>query len=106
MVKKRKAAASVEHRLTRLEDGLESMGKVVEDIKLNVTNHIPTSIAEVKEDLQVLLDRKKVSDAIKGFASNFFKIAVGMASIIWVLLQVVEHLYTKKEAIARILLNS
>ncbi len=106
MTRKRKANLGVEHRLTKLEDGLRQVQENVGKIMENVSNHIPTSIEAVKADLQTLLDRKTEQEAIKRFIGNFFKVSVGMASITWVLLQVAEHFYSVKEGIARIILNS
>ena len=103
IIKRSKPSATVEHRLTKLEEGLDSVKKDVEDIMLNVTNHIPTSIAKVQTDLQTLIDRKKESEAVKTFLSHSLKLTWTFAGIVWILLQVIEHFSGIKDSVARIL---
>jgi len=41
-----------EERLTKLETQVEHIDEMVKDIQKNVTNHIPTSIEVLRQDLQ------------------------------------------------------
>lgn len=105
-IKRQKISVDVEHRLTKLEQGLEGVKKDIEEVMLNVTNHIPTSIKEVKADLQTLLDRKKEKEAIREFLAHSLKLVWTIVGIMWILLQVIEHFYGIKEGIARMFLGA
>lgn len=87
---KRKPSQNVEHRLTKLEEGLQGVRGDIAEVMSNVTNHIPTSIAAVKKDMDVLLDRKQNADAVKNFLNNCVKFAFSLASITWVVLQILK----------------
>lgn len=89
-IKRRKTSASVEHRLTKLEEGLKSVRSDIAEVMSNVTNHIPTSINAVKQDLETLLDRKKESEAVKLFFTNFFKFSASIAALVWTVLQIIK----------------
>lgn len=41
-----------EERLTKLETQVEHIDEMVKDIQKNVTNHIPHSIEDIRQDLQ------------------------------------------------------
>lgn len=43
---------TTEERLTKLETQVEHIDEMVKDIQKNVTNHIPTSIEVLRQDLQ------------------------------------------------------
>lgn len=88
-IKRQRVTAEVEHRLTKVEEGLVNVKKDIEEVMLNVTNHIPTSIQAVKDDLKVLLDRKHVGDVVKAFATNFLKISCGIATATWAVIQII-----------------
>jgi len=85
---RRKPSQNVEHRLTKLEENVEELRSKLDEVISNVTNHIPTSIKAVKNDLDVLLDRKKTGDAIRSFCTNLAKVAFSLASFTWIVLQI------------------
>ena len=93
-MKKRKSivryrpSTSVEHRLTKLEGSVRTIWTEIKEINLNVTNHIPTSIADVKRDLQILLNRKLANEAIRNFCNNFLKLSLSLASLGWLFIQI------------------
>lgn len=89
LVRKNKPSMSVEHRLTKLEEGLKGVKTDIAEVMLNVTNHIPTSIKDVKADLKTLLDRKQSQEAIKTFLTNLLKLAGSVAVFTWAAIQIV-----------------
>lgn len=87
--KKRKPALGTEHRLTRLEENYKSMGEDITDIRKHVTNHIMHELAEVKTDLELLLDRKKAGDAVKTFLHHLMQLSVSLAALTWAVIQII-----------------
>lgn len=101
---KRKPSANVEHRLTKLEEQYTAIDGKIDEIKTYVSNHLVHKIDATKADLETLLDRKQAHDAVKNFLNNALKLSMSLATITWVILQVVNHFYPMKEAIARLFL--
>ena len=106
VIRKNKISENLEHRLTKVEEGLKEVKADVSEIMINVTNHIPSSITAVKLDLQTLLDRKREKEAVKDFLGHALKIVYLSAGVVWIALQVIEHFYTAKEGLARIFLGA
>lgn len=92
-VRKNKPNMAVEHRLTKLEEGLENVRTDISEVMLNVTNHIPTSIADVKNDLKTLLDRKQNQEAIKTFLTHLLKLAGSFAAFTWATVEIVSKFH-------------
>lgn len=104
-MRKRKPSQSVEHRLTKLEDGLKSVDGKIDEIKTYVSNHLVHALEQTNADLKTLLDRKQTNDAVRNFLNNLVKASLSLATIVWVILQVVDHSYSMKDAVAKLFLH-
>ena len=102
MKKKRKPAAGVEHRLTKLEQDAKTLyreinaqndkiDKQLEEIKKYVSNHIVHSLDETKAKLEILLNRKNATDAVKTFLNNCVKLALTITGFTWSVLNIIKY---------------
>lgn len=88
--RKSKPTASVEHRLTRLEDNVYQFSEDMREIKDEIKNKISGAIDKTNADLKLLLDRKQGHDAVKTFVIRMLQLSVSLASFTWVIIQILK----------------
>lgn len=88
--RKAKPTASVEHRLTRLEDNVYQFGEDMKEIKDEIKGKISGAIDKTNDDLKILLDRKKGHDAVKVFVIRTTQLSISLASFTWVIIQILK----------------
>jgi len=81
-------------RVVQLEVQGKELRKDVEEIKDQVTNHIPTAIADVQKVVNGLRDTHIAEAAVsKAWDTNLKKFIIGVG-IVWTLLRIAEFLMT------------
>lgn len=88
VTRKAKPSVAVEHRLTRLEDGMREFREDIAEIKEQIKTTLTSAIKTTNDDLKILLDRKKSYDAVKVFVIRVTQFSISLASITWVVIQI------------------
>jgi hypothetical protein len=71
----------------------KEMRQDITEIKTQVSNHLPTQIAEVQASVDEIAKRHQTYDAIMWFISLCFKVTTALVGAMWVGLQIVKALH-------------
>jgi len=77
-------------RVVKLEVQGKELRKDVEEIKDQVTNHIPTAIADVQKVVNELRDTHIAESAVSKAWDNNLKKAIIAVGIVWTLIRIAE----------------
>ena len=81
---------STDERIVKLESQQKDMRYDINEIKVQVSNHIPTSINECKNEIRKLRDSHIASQAVRDAIFTSIRNLAYIMAIVWTLVRMIE----------------